>query len=312
MSDWQLACPACRGDLDEELVCRACSAGYAEADGILRLVTPDRIAAVERFLADYTMIRHAEGRGSDDPAYYRHLPEPTAGDPLAWQWTIRAATWHHVEHRVLRRLAPGSRVLDLGAGVGWLSNRVAGMGHRPFAIDLSVDGLDGLGAARHYEGDWPRAQAEFDRLPLADAQADLVVFNASLHYSTDYRVTLGEALRVLAPGGHVLVIDSPVYRRDESGRAMVAERHADFERRFGTRSDSVRSIEYLTDAMLDELAAGLGLRWERSTAWYGWRWWWRPYRARLKRAREPSRFVTLLGSRRDRAQPGQTTVPSAA
>jgi SAM-dependent methyltransferase len=301
MNGWQLACPACRGDLDRALACASCGATYGEHDGVLRLVAAERLAGVERFLADYTMVRHAEGRGSDDPAYYRRLPEPTDGDPLAWQWTIRAATWRHVERRVLPQLGAGLRVLDLGAGVGWLSNRVAAVGHHPFAIDLSVDALDGLGAARHYDDAaspaWPRAQAEFDRLPLAGGQADLVVYNASLHYSTDYGVTLGEAVRVLAPGGHLLVIDSPVYRRDESGRTMVTERHADFERRFGTRSDSVPSIEYLTDAMLRQLGADLGLRWERSIAWYGWRWWWRPYRARLKRNREPSRFVTLLASR---------------
>lgn len=297
MSTWQLACPACRGALGDDLVCVSCGARYGDIDGILRLVTADRADAVDRFLADYTMIRHAEGRGSDDPAYYRRLPDPTEGDPLAWQWTIRATTWHHVERRILPRLGPGLRVLDLGAGVGWLSNKVATIGHHPFAIDLSVDPLDGLGAARHFEGDWPRAQAEFDRLPLADGQADLIVYNASLHYSTDYRATLGEALRVLVPGGHLLVIDSPVYRRDESGQAMVAERHADFERRFGTRSDSVPSIEYLTDPMLAGLGAELGLQWDRSIAWYGVRWWWRPYRARLKRTREPSRFVTLLGTR---------------
>lgn len=309
MNGWRLACPACRADLDASLACAGCGAAYHETDGVLRLVTGERVDTVDRFLVDYTRIRHAEGRGSDDPAFYRRLPDPTEGDPLAWQWTIRASTWRHVERRVLPRLGPGLRVLDLGAGVGWLSNRVAGLGHRPFAIDLSVDRLDGLGAARHFEGDWLRAQAEFDRLPLADGQADLIVYNASLHYSTDYRVTLGEALRVLAAGGHLLVIDTPVYRRDESGQAMVAERHADFERRFGTRSDSVPSIEYLTDSMLAELGAELGVQWDRSIAWYGWRWWWRPHRARLKRVREPSRFVTLVGSR---AQPGQTTVPSSA
>jgi SAM-dependent methyltransferase len=296
MNDWRLACPACRTELGDSLTCTACGAAYDTVDGIGRFVTAERRDAVERFLADYTMIRHAEGRGSHDPAYYRRLPEPTDGDPLAWQWTIRAATWHHVERRVLPRLGSSLRVLDLGAGVGWLSNRMATLGHTPFAIDLSVDDLDGLGAARHYEREFQRAQAEFDRLPLAGGQADLIVYNASLHYSADYRVTLGEARRVLAPGGHILVLDSPVYRRDESGQQMVAERHADFERRFGTRSDSVASIEYLTDPMLTDLGRDLGLVWHRSTAWYGWRWWWRPYRARLTRTREPSRFVTLLGT----------------
>jgi SAM-dependent methyltransferase len=123
-----------------------------------------------------------------------------------------------------------------------------------------------------------------------------VVFNASFHYSTNYATTLGEARRILRPGGHVLVLDSPVYRHDASGKQMVAERHADFERRFGTRSDTVPAVEYLTESMLTDLSRDLGISWSRSIANYGWRWRMRPLKARLRGKREPSRFITLLGS----------------
>jgi SAM-dependent methyltransferase len=298
-SAWIAACPACRTVLGRlagaALPCETCEVGYRNETGVWRLVATDRQPVVDRFLADYTMIRRAEGRGSLGPAYFMNLPDATPDDPLGWQWTMRATTWRHVVGRVLPSLGSNLRVLDLGAGVGWLSNRLHELGHEPMAVDLSVDDLDGLGAAHHYSPSWPRVQAEFDRLPLADGQADLVIYNASFHYSVDYSVTLAEARRVLRPGGAVLVLDSPVYRRPESGPRMMAERHAQFEARFGTRSDSVPSIEFLTETMIDELGRQLGMRWQRSVAWYGRRWWWRPWKARLTGAREPSRFVTLLG-----------------
>ena len=197
--------------------------------------------------------------------------------------------------RVLPKLGDGLVVIDVGAGVGWLSNRLHELGHFPHAVDLTIDDDDGLGAARHYGPPWPRYQAEMDALPFADAQADVVVYNASLHYSTDYVRTLGEARRVLRPGGVVVIMDSPIYGRDEAGRQMVAERHADFERRFGTRSDSVASIEYLTDAMLSDIGTRLGIRWVRHRTWYGWQWALRPWKARLRRRRQPSQFVVLVG-----------------
>jgi SAM-dependent methyltransferase len=266
-------------------------------DGIHRFLPPERLAHYEPFLRDYTAVRLAEGRGTGDAGYFRRLPEPTPGGPIEWQWNLRRRTWATVRDRVLPHFGKNLIVLDVGAGVGWLSNRLGELGHTPHAIDLTVDDEDGLGAARHYGPMWPRYQAEMDALPFADSQADVVVFNASLHYSTDYARTIDEALRVLRPGGRIVIMDSPIYRHDVSGRRMVAERHADFERRFGTRSDSVESIEYLTDSMLDNLARRLGLRWERHRTWYGWAWAMRPWRARLHRRREPSRFAVLVGTR---------------
>ncbi len=280
-------------------------------DGIRRFLPADRLAHYQPFLRDYTAIRLAEGRAVVDADYVRRLPQPTPGEPLEWQWALRARTWATVRDRVLPTLGPGLPsdglardglvVLDVGAGVGWLSNRLHQLGHRPHAIDLTVDADDGLGAARHYGPPWPRYQAEMDALPFADATpdhgADVVVFNASLHYSTDYAHTVGEALRVLRPGGSIVVMDSPMYRRDGSGRQMVAERHADFERRFGTRSDSVASIGYLTDSMLGDLENRLGMCWQRHRTWYGWSWAMRPWKARLRRRRPPSRFAVLVGTR---------------
>jgi ubiquinone/menaquinone biosynthesis C-methylase UbiE len=293
----QLACPKCRAMLSGES-CTACGESYPVVDGIQRFLPVERLVHYEPFLRDYTAVRLAEGRGEVDADALRRLPEPTPGNPLEWQWAIRRRTWSTVRDRVLPAFGDGLAVVDVGAGVGWLSHRLHELGHQPYAVDLTVDDHDGLGAALHFDPPWPRFQAEMDALPIADGQADLVVYNASLHYSTNYARTLGEALRVLRPGGRIVVMDSPMYRHDASGRQMVSERHADFERRFGTRSDSVDSIEYLTDAMLDGLERELDIQWSRHRTWYGWRWGLRPWKARLRRRREPSRFVVLVGTPR--------------
>jgi SAM-dependent methyltransferase len=294
-SVWVLACPVCRTILGSG-PCPGCGRVWSCVDGIWRFLPSEREAVYAPFLRDYTRIRHAEGRGSEDPEHYLRLPDCDPSHPIAWQWQMRRRTWEAFQRRVLPGLGP--KIVDLGAGVGWLSHRLAKLGRQPCAVDVSVDDRDGLAAARHYQPDWPRLQAELDRLPLADGQADAAVFNASLHYSADYAATLHEALRVLKPGGSLVILESPVYRKEESGQRMVAERHADFERRFGTRSDALPSIEYLTWERLDSLARELGLRWRKIPTWYGWRWAVRPWAARLKRKREPSRFVILVGEER--------------
>ena len=272
-------------------------ADHPIVDGIHRCLSPERAAHYERFLAEYTGVRLAEGRASADPEYFRRLPEPTPGGPIEWQWRIRRNTWRTFRRRVLPGLPARAVVVDVGAGVGWLSNRLAELGHDAHAVDLTVDPDDGLGAARHFLHPFARYQAEMDDLPFDDGVADMVVFNAALHYSTDYARTLTEALRVLKPTGAVVVLETPLYRADAAGRAMVAERHARFEQQYGTRSEAIASIEYLTPQMLGTLASQLGLRWRFHRTWYGWSWAMRPWKARWHRKRPPSRFVVMVARR---------------
>jgi SAM-dependent methyltransferase len=305
LGTWRFVCPQCRAPLlaaaplETRISCPNCGTIYEGRDGILSLLSPERRTFFARFLQEYTHIRMAEGRGSQPASYYTGLPECDSSHPMAWQWRIRRCTVRAFDRHVAPFLAPGSRIVDLGAGCGWFSNHLFRLGYLPCCVDLSVDDQDGLGAARHYSPGWPLVQAEFDRLPLEPASVDAVVYNASLHYSTDYVRTLNESLRVLRPGGRIVVLESPIYKREESGRRMVAERHAQFQKRYGTRSDSLPSIEYLTWNMLQYLSGELGIHWQVIRPWYGLKWAVRPWLARLRRRREPSRFAVLVAARKE-------------
>jgi ubiquinone/menaquinone biosynthesis C-methylase UbiE len=254
-------------------------------------------AARQRFLDDYLRIRRAEGRGSDDPAYYLALPYQDLSGKLSAQWAMRGRTYRYFERHLLPT-AP-SDILDLGAGCGWMSYRLSLRGHRAVAVDVLTDDRDGLRAARHYSNalgrSFPKFEAEFDRLPFANASFDIVVYNASLHYSSDYSRTLAEARRVLRPNGRIIVLDSPVYKLREHGELMRSERRQQFLAQYGTESDHVGSIEYLDVATLDALARDLKIDWRIHKPWYGLPWHSRPLRALLKRSRPPSRFWILEG-----------------
>src|ERR1700727_2480115 len=110
------------------------------------------LASRQRFVEDYLRIRRTEGRGSDDPEYYFALPFRDLSGALNAQWVMRGRTYRYFERKILAPMERGRPldVLDVGAGCGWLSYRLALRGHRPVAVDLLSDRRDGLGAARHY------------------------------------------------------------------------------------------------------------------------------------------------------------------
>jgi SAM-dependent methyltransferase len=250
--------------------------------------------ARRQFLDDYGRIRSAEGRGSEESAYYRELPFADVTGRNAWQWRIRARTFRYFT----RRLLPGApcNVLDLGAGNCWLSYRLAELHHQPIAVDIFSDPRDGLGAARHYPVEFPRVESDFDRLPFPDAAFDLVVFNASFHYSSDYGRTLAEARRCLRPAGRVVILETPVYKLRQHGERMRSERQMFFEQQHGFRSEALRSIEFLDEPMLEKLAGDLRLTWRIHRPWYGLGWMLRPWKARIRGRRPPSRFWILEGT----------------
>jgi len=190
------------------------------------------------------------------------------------------------------------RILDLGSGNGWLSNRLARSGHAMAAVDLADNNFDGLGCYRFYDQAFTPVQAEFDRLPFVDGSADLAIFNASLHYSLDYSVTLGEAQRVLCPQGLLVVVDSPVYADPSSGDMMVAERQAEFQRKYGFPSNALPSENFLTYRRLGELAAGLGMELRLIDPEFSLAWRLRPLKARLLGRREPAKFHVIVFSNR--------------
>lgn len=300
-----LGCPDCRVRLaraePDTFRCPSCAEVYLRKGGVWRFLPSSREAHFKKFVDDYELVRSAEGRGSEDPAFYRGLPFADLSGRFRDQWSIRARSFLMLRDRVLPKAMAGReeglRILDLGAGNGWLSNRLTLLGHQVAAVDLLTNQSDGLGARRHYLTQFPCIQAEFERLPLGAGELDMVVYNASLHYATSYEATLSEALRVLGAGGRLVVIDSPIYRDASSGRRMVREREEAFVRTHGTRSDALPCEGFLTWSRIDQLGAGLGLRWTIFRPYYGLRWALSPLRARLLGQREPARFTLLIGER---------------
>lgn len=286
----------------ERRICPACATPYPQVAGVWHFLPPARQAHYRQFVQEYETIRHAEGRGRAEADWYRQLPHTAATDPHAAMWAQRAASYHLLGQHVLRTAPNPLQIVDMGAGNGWLANQLAGLGHGVAAVDLTLNEFDGLGAHKQYATQFCSVWAEFDQLPWAAEQVDLLIFNASFHYSTDYEATLREAWRVLAPHGRVVIMDTPVYHNPASGQRMAAERAQAFTARYGFPSTALPNQNFLTYAQLAALTAAFSAQLtihhpvpplRRAVRWF---------KTTLRRQREPGQFPLLVMGKKEKRE----------
>jgi demethylmenaquinone methyltransferase / 2-methoxy-6-polyprenyl-1,4-benzoquinol methylase len=142
------------------------------------------------------------------PAFVRSLFNQTAThyDRINTMLSLGSGGWYR--RRTLRQagLRPGQRVLDVAIGTGLVAreaSRIVGDKNSVIGLDLSESMLD---EARRSLG-IPLIQGLAEQLPVAADSIDFLSMGYAVRHVADLDATFREFLRVLRPGGTVLLLE---------------------------------------------------------------------------------------------------------
>ena len=224
----------------------------------------------------------AEGKGTPDPnpdairELVRSAYDGAEGDPAADAIALRVGyTREQLDslpsganlgfgcgNPIARAdLAAGEVVLDLGCGAGidlLLAAAAVGPGGRAIGIDMTSHMLEQARAMTESagQGNVELHESPFEKLPQEDASVDVVISNGSINYSPERARTLGEAHRVLRPGGRLVVADTVLARKAPRSLAHIARYFLGDPPQRDVYARAVTQAGFLDVEMLDRLAYG--------------------------------------------------------
>ena len=190
------------------------SNGFSEMLGVLRQAA----AEIPEAEQDSEALRLALRRRQDKMRSYF--------DELAGKFGrnyVPGRSWQGLAETLLT-LMPPMVIADLGAGEGTFSQLLARRSQQVIAIDNSEKMVEyGQELARkHGVKNLEYRKGDLEEVPIRDATVDLAFFSQALHHAQHPERAVAEAMRILKPGGRIVVLDLLRHNYEEA-RELYAD-----------------------------------------------------------------------------------------
>lgn len=161
------------------------------------------VAEEERFREDAMHLERILGkRRAHSEAYFNMVAERLGKNYCPGR------SWEAIGHFLLL-LTPQIDIVDLGAGEGVLSQLLARRARSVICVD-NAPAMVRLGSRLAKENDIANLSyqlGDIEKIPLADACADLALLSQALHHARHPERAIAEAMRILRPGGRLVILD---------------------------------------------------------------------------------------------------------
>ena len=147
------------------------------------------------------------GDETDHQRFLRQIFDETAVDYDRIERILALGTgpWYRRQALLRAGLGQGMQVLDVGIGTGLLAREALAVIGTQGSV-LGIDPSPGMMAQARLPG-VALLQGRAEAIPCANASADFVSLGYALRHVSDVDAALAEFLRVLRPGGRVLLLE---------------------------------------------------------------------------------------------------------
>lgn len=228
-----------------KLICTLCRETFNIKNGILDLLyKPDREVLDE--IRGIIKALEEDGSRHDDQMLLS-LPESAESkkslDP-SYKYSLNF-------YKIIEELKiTGQKlVLDIGSGNTWSSSKLAQIGCKCIALDISAPKYKGLESASTYFESYgvyyERVMADMKKLPFVDNSFDIVMSNSSIHHALNLKSVLSEINRVLKKKGKLVLINEAVCSMFSMVRDKNRKGLPEFVRRLNWTENTYSITQYL-------------------------------------------------------------------
>jgi SAM-dependent methyltransferase len=171
------------------------------------------------FEKSYLTLRDKENRIYSDDVV-AHLPDVSFNHPLKKEWSIRKTSLEKLK-KYLSNKSSGKKILELGAGNGWLSHQLARL-KKTQVVGLDINETELLQASRVFNNldNLSFAYADIFGADLTKNSFNYIILASSIQYFNDLSTLLERLLSILAFDGEIHILDTPFYQNEK-----IAEAH---------------------------------------------------------------------------------------
>ena len=170
------------------------------------------------FSAQYYLLRKKEGRIYSDVEVSR-LPVIDQQHQYYKEWEVRKNSSDRLKKYLTAKRRP-LRILEIGAGNGWLSAKLSGIySSHVTGIDINAEELSQAKRVFSQIENLHFFNCTLQDEPVNNQQFDIIVFAASIQYFRSLRTVLSNALSHLETGGEIHIVDTHFYHANDVNAA---------------------------------------------------------------------------------------------